>query len=246
MPQARRSRPNPILARVVMALVLLTALSTLAAVVLLATALLPIPQALRPKVGVGLFLLLGTGAGIMLARRARRGGDALRQRLDALLLPLGFTFREAGGQTSFYQIRYQNLPLRVACSVAGTPQRPSYHLQLTLPSRHTLKLAVSMADYRQQFDASQFGAPWQLSAPESVNLLAYTNAPAQAEAWLSLPAAQAAILQLFTAALPGVRSLTVQDGHLTLRYRHLWLDALTPAQIQRWMDALISLERARG
>ncbi len=241
------SRPNSCLARAVMALVLLTALITLAAAALFLVAVLPIPETLRPWTGLGLFMGAGAAVSVAILRRARNGDAAVRQRLSRLLEPWGLSLQTSGEQAGTYTGVYRGHDLRAAYAISGAPQKPVYHLEIALHSDTPLRLAVGMTNFRFQFDETRFGEllPTQDAALKS--LMIYTDAPSAARALLASPRTKSAILDILSPDAPGVRNLVIEQNAVTLRYRHLSLKGLSAELIGRWVADLAAVaERAES
>jgi len=241
MAQRESSGSNSCMSRLVMVLVLLTALITLAATVLLLVAILPLPDTLRPWVGLGIFLLAGALVIWLVISRARSGEEAIRQQMTRLFGPLGLSLQQSGEQAGTYAGTYRGYALRADYSISGTPQRPTYHLEIALHAPTPFLLAIGLAKFRLQFDEAAFGQPLPLADPDYAALLAFTDDPDRAQALLSTPDAQKAILDLLSPDAPGVRNLTLADGAFSLRYRHLSLKGLNESLVRAWVDDLVTV-----
>lgn len=241
MNQSATARPNGCLARAVMALVLLTALITLAAVALFLIAVLPIPESLRPWVGLGLFIAAGVVVVVILLRRARSGDASVQQHLELLFGPLGLSLQENGDLAGTYAGVYRGYDLRTAYAISGTPQRPTYHLEIALHRDTPLRLAIGMTKFRLQFDEERFGQPLLLTDPDYAALVVFTDDPDRTQTLLSMLDAQQAILDLLSPDAPGVRNLTLADGAFSLRYRHLSLKGLNEGLVRAWIDDLVTV-----
>jgi len=241
MTQPDSSGPNSCFARVVMALVLLTALLTLAALILLLVAILPLPDTLRPWIGLGIFLVAGAVSVWLLINRARSGEEAIRQQMDRLFGPLGLALQESGEQAGTFAGVYRGHEVRADYSISGTPQKPAYHLEIAVHAPTSFRLAIGMARFRLQFDEETFGQPLTLTEPDYAGLNAFTDDPDAARALLASPQAKTAILELLSPDAPGVRNLILADDAIILRFRHHSLKRLNPRLVRRWVDDLLSL-----
>jgi len=241
MAQTSSSGPTGCIARLVMVLALLTALITVAAGALFLVAILPLPDALRPWIGLGIFLFVGVIIVYAILNRIHNSDAAIRQRLDRILEPLGFSLQESGEQRGRYTGVRNGHEMQVAYAISGVPQRPTYHLEIAVHSPARFRMAIGMARFQFQFDEASFGQPLTFPDPDFAGLAIYTDEPEEARRFLARPEARSAILDLLSASAPGVRNLTLADGVLTLRYRHLSLKGLSTDMIGRWMDDLIAL-----
>jgi hypothetical protein len=236
-----RSVPGGCFSRLVMALVLMTALLTIAATVLLLMAILPLPDNLRPWAGLGIFLLTGATATFAILHRARSGEDVIRQQMTRLFGPLGLSLQQNGKQAGTYAGEYRGYELRADYSITGTPQRPTYHLEIALHAPASFRLAIGMMKFRLQFDETAFGESWPLNNPDYDGLAVFTDDPDAARALLTSPQAKIALLDLLAPDAPGVRNLILAENALLLRLRHHSFKRLNPPLIKQWVDDLIAL-----
>jgi hypothetical protein len=240
MTDATSSGPNGCFARLVLVLVLLTGLITIAAAILFVLAIIPMPEALRPWLGLALFLFVGGIIVIALLNRARSGESAIRQQMARLFGPLGLTLQESGEQAGTYAGVYQGHEVRADYAISGTPQKPAYHLEIAVRAATSFRLAAGMARFQLEFDEKQFGQPLPLADPDYAELIAFTDDPDAARALLASPRAKKALLDLLSSESPGVRNITMADNAVTLRYRHHSMKQLNPRLVKRWVDDLIA------
>ena len=235
------SGPKGCAARVVMALILLTALITLAAIILVVMALLPVSQTSRLWFGAALFILFGVIVVYVLLQRIRGGDAMIRKQMDALFGPLALSLQKSSAQSGLYAGVYRGREMRAAYAISGTPQRPVYQLEIALSGRNLPRLAIGMATVQHQFDEEQFGALLTMPDAAYQHLLVYSDDTHAALALLTQPRVRMAVLDMLAVNAPGARNLVVTEGAVALRYRHLSLKALTPDQIRRWRDDLAAV-----
>ncbi len=241
MARTSSSGPNGWMARLVTILALLTALITVAATTLFLVALLPLPETLRPWVGLGIFLAAGAAISRAILNKIRGGDAAIRQRLDDLLTPLGFSLQRSEEQKGLYAGVYRGHEMQAAYAISGAPQRPTYHLEIAAPVPTRFRMAVGMKRFRFQFDEARFGQPLAASGPDFEEMAIYADEPEMAGMLLAQPEARAALRRLLSPEAPGVRNLILADGALALRYRHLSLKGLSTSLLAGWMDDLITI-----
>ncbi len=233
------SVPGGCLSRVVITLVLMTALLTIAAVVLLLVAIFPMPDNLRPWVGLGIFLLIGAAVVYTLLDRARHEEEAIRQQMTRLFEPLGLSLQQNGEQAGTFVGSYRGHEVRADYNISGTPQRPTYHLEIAVHTPISFRLAIGMANFRLQFDETAFGDPIPLSDPDYTELIAFSDDPTRAQELLASSRAKISILKLLSTDAPGVRNLILADNAAILRFRHHSFKRLNPRLIQQWVDNLL-------
>lgn len=229
---------NGVAARLVMALVLLTALATLAAIILVLIAVLPVSQTSRLWIGAALFVLSGVAVVYVLSRRTREGETAVRKQMDALFGPLALSLQQSKVQSGMYVGVFRRRELRAAYAISGTPQRPVYQLEMALSGRDLPRVAIGMAKLQHQFDEDHFGTLLAMPDAAYQHLLIYSNDASAALALLTRPQVRRAIVDLLDVHAPGARNLVIEENTAALRYRHLSLKALTPDLIGSWVEDL--------
>jgi hypothetical protein len=224
-----------------MALVLMTALLTMAATALLLVAILPLPNDLRPWIGLAVFVLAGVIVIYILINRARSGEAAIRQELTRLFLPLGLSLHPQKKQASSYVGVYHNYEVRAKYAVSGEPQRPTYHLEIAVHAPTYFRLAIGMTKFRLQFDETTFGDPLHLTDPDYAHLSAFTDDPDAARTLLASLQVKNALLNLLSLDAPGVRNFILADDAIILRFRHHSFKRLNSSLLKRWVDNLLSI-----
>ncbi len=235
------SGPNGCLARLVMVLVLLTGLITIAAFILFVLALIPMPGAWRPWLGLAIFLIIGAIVVNTLLARARGGATAGFRQMDRLFGPLGLTLQENGEQAGAYAGVYRGRDVRADYAISGTPQKPTYHLSIAVHTPAPFHFAAGMARFKLAFDETQFGQPLALTDPDYADMVFFSDDPDAARALLASPQAKGALLDLLSPDAPGVRNLTLADNALTLHFRHHSFKRLNPRLVRRWVDDMLTV-----